>query len=160
QFLCAKGATLIYMNHADEALECFQRAEMISPGMPDALTGIGWALRSLGRFDEADNCSERVRTLNPGDVRSYKHVSSEGEGLEAEEEQHLAAALERDDTSIDGRITAGFGLGRLLDKARRYDEAFTRYASANALVREIWPKIAQQFDAGQFAARIERLIEC
>src|SRR5262249_2751670 len=34
---------------------CFQRAETLSPGMKDALSGIGWALRSLGRFEEADN---------------------------------------------------------------------------------------------------------
>jgi tetratricopeptide (TPR) repeat protein len=159
EFLCAKGATLIFLNRADEALECFKRAETISLGMADALTGIGWALRSLGRFDEADKYSQKVRDLNPADVRAYKHVSSEGKGLEAEEEKHLAAVLERDHTSSDARITAGFGLGRLLDKAGRYDEAFARYTAANALVREIWPKMAEQFDVDRFTARIEGLIE-
>jgi tetratricopeptide (TPR) repeat protein len=159
EFLCAKGATLIYMNKADEALECFQRAETISPGMPDVLGGIGWALRSLGRFDEADKYLQKVRVLNPADLRSYKHLSSEGNPLEVAEEQHLTAVLERHDTSVDGRITAGFGLGRLLDKAGRYDEAFARYASANALVREIWPKMADLFDAERFTALTEGLIE-
>ncbi|MGE5157173.1 MAG: tetratricopeptide repeat-containing sulfotransferase family protein [Gemmatimonas sp.] len=159
EFLCAKGATLIYLNQGDEALECFQRAEAISPGMPDALAGMGWALRSLGRFEEADNYSEKARTLSPGDLRSYKHISSEGKALEVEQEQYLAAALERHDTSIDSCITAGFGLGRLLDKAGRYDEAFARYAAANALVRQIWPKVADLFDADRFTADIEGLIE-
>jgi tetratricopeptide (TPR) repeat protein len=159
EFLCAKGATLIYLNRAEEALACFQRAQTISPGMPDAPSGIGWSLRSLGRFEEADNYSQKVRDLSPTDLRSYKHVSSEGKALEGREEQHLAAVLERDETKIDDRITAGFGLGRLLDKAGRYDEAFSRYATANALVREVWPKMAEMFDANQFKARIDGLIE-
>ncbi|PAY07411.1 hypothetical protein CK489_16765 [Bradyrhizobium sp. UFLA03-84] len=159
EFLCAKGATLIYLNQADEALVCFQRAETISPGLPDALAGIGWALRSLGRFEEADSYSGKVRALNPGDLRSYKHVSSEGSALEMEDEQRLADALEQPDTSIDGRITAGFGLGRLLDKSGRYDEAFARYSAANGLVRGIWPKMADLFDKDAFAARVEQLIE-
>lgn len=159
EFLCAKGATLIYLNQADEALECFRQAETVAPGMPDAFAGIGWALRSLGRFEEADHYSQKVRALNPGDLRSYRHVASEGKALEAEDEQHLAAVLERHDTTIDDRITAGFGLASLLDKAGRYDEAFARYETANALVREIWPKVADVFDADSFTARIEGLIE-
>src|SRR5262249_20958836 len=61
--------------------------------------------------------------------------------------------------NIDGRITAGFGIGRLLDKDGRYDEAFSRYAAANALVREIWPKMADVFDKDGFTVRIEQLIE-
>ncbi|MCC8977394.1 tetratricopeptide repeat-containing sulfotransferase family protein [Bradyrhizobium acaciae] len=159
EFLCAKGATLIYLNRADDALGCFERAEALSPDMPDALAGIGWALRSLGRFEEADGYSHKVRALSPGDLRSYKHVFSEGKALEVEEELHLIELLERSDTGTDGRITAGFGLGRLFDKAGRYDEAFARYAAANALVREIWPRMADQFDKDGFSVRIEQLIE-
>jgi tetratricopeptide (TPR) repeat protein len=160
EFLCAKGATLLHLSQADEALECFQRAETVSPGMKDALAGIGWASRSLGRFEEADTYSHKLRALDPADPRSYTHVSSEGKALDADEEQHLAAVLDRCDTTTDARITAGFSLGRLLDKAGRYDQAFARYATANALVREFWPKMQDDlFDAARFTARIEGLIE-
>jgi tetratricopeptide (TPR) repeat protein len=159
EFLCAKGATLIFLNQADQALECFQRAQTLSPDMKDALAGVGWALRSLGRFEEADDYFHKVRALDPADPRSFKHVSSEGKALQANEEEHLAAVLDRRDISTDARITAGFGLGRLLDKAGRYDEAFARYATANALVREIWPKTGDLFDVDRFTARIEGLIE-
>ena len=160
EFLCAKGATLLHLSQADEALECFQRAETVSPGMKDALAGIGWASRSLGRFEEADTYSHKLRALDPVDPRSYTHVSSEGKALDADEEQHLAGVLDRRDTTTDARITAGFSLGRLLDKAGRYDQAFARYATANALVREFWPKMQDDlFDAARFTARIERLIE-
>jgi tetratricopeptide (TPR) repeat protein len=159
EFLCAKGTTLIFLNQADEALECFQRAETVSPGMKDALSGIGWALRSLGRFEEADNYLHKVRALDPADPRSYKHVSSEGNALSAAEEQHLAAVLDQRDMTPDARITAGFGLGRSLDKAGRYDEAFARYATANALVREVWPKMEDLFDADRFTTRVEGLID-
>ena len=54
----------------------------------------------------------------------------------------------------------GGSLGRWLDKAGRYDQAFARYATANALVREFWPKMQDDlFDAARFTARIEGLIE-
>ena len=160
EFLCAKGATLIYLNQADQALECYQRAETVSPGMKDALAGIGWALRSLGRFEEADQYFHKLRAVDPVDPKSYAHVSSEGKALDADEEQRLAAVVDRRDISADARITAGFGLGRLLDGAGRYDEAFSRYATANALVREIWPKMQDDlFDADRFTARIAGLIE-
>ena len=160
EFLCAKGATLIYLNHAHQALECFQRAETVSPGMKDALAGIGWALRSLGRFEEADQYLHKLRAADPVDPKSYAHVSSEGAALDADEEQRLAAVVDRRDISADARITVGFGLGRFLDRVGRYDEAFARYATANALVREIWPKAQDdQFDAERFTARIAGLIE-
>jgi len=91
--------------------------------------------------------------------RSYKHLSSEGKALQADDEQHLAAVLDRRDINNDARIHGGgFGLGRSLDKAGQFDEAFSRFAAANALVREIWPK-ADQFDVDRFTARIEALIE-
>jgi tetratricopeptide (TPR) repeat protein len=160
ELLCAKAATLIHLNQADEALECFQRVETVSPGMKDALAGIGWALRSLGRFEQSDTYIQKLRALDPVDPRSYSHVSSEGKALDADAEQHLTAVLERGDTTTNARIAAGFSLGRLLDKAGRYDQAFARYATANALVREFWPKMQDDlFDANRFTARIDRLIE-
>ena len=110
QVLCAKGTTLIYLNQADEALACFQRAETVSPGMKDALAGIGWALRSLGRFEEADQYLHKLRAADPVDPKSYAHVSSEGKGLDADEEQRLAVVVDRRDISADARITAGLAL--------------------------------------------------
>ena len=159
ELLCAKGVTLIFLNQVDEALECFQRAETLSPGMPDALSGIGWSLRSLGRFEEADNYFEKVRARDPTDPRSYKHLSSEGHTLTDDEEQNLTAIVDRSDITPDARITAGFGLGRLLDKAGRYDEAFARDATANARVRELWRTTWDLFDADRFTARIEGFIQ-
>jgi hypothetical protein len=80
--------------------------------------------------------------------------------VDGDEEQHLVAVLGQRDIVDDTRITAGFALGRLLDRAGRYDEAFARYATANALVRESWPKMQNDlFDADRFSAQIEGLIE-
>ena len=70
----------------------------------------------LGRFEEVIIISSSSVPSTRRDSRSYTHLSSEGEALDADEAQHLAAVLDRHDISIDARITAGFGLGRLLDR--------------------------------------------
>ena len=48
---------------------------------------------------------------------------------------------------------------RLLDTAGRFDEAFARYASANAVVRQNWPQNGDGFDAKLFSGSVNRLIE-
>ena len=72
--------------------------------------------------------------------------------------RRLAEVTERPESSFDERIAAGFGLGRLLDTAGRFDEAFARYAAANVLVRENWPAKADRFDIASFTRLVDLLI--
>jgi tetratricopeptide (TPR) repeat protein len=158
-FHCGQGAALIYLNNAEAAAACFRAAADIAADCKEAWAGLGWAHRMSGHFDEADACFQKVRDLDPSDSRAYKYLSTDGEKKRDGAEQQLISALERPEGSLDDRISAGFGLGRLLDNAGRYDEAFPRYAAANALVREIWPPWGDRFNPGTFTQAIDRLIE-
>jgi tetratricopeptide (TPR) repeat protein len=158
-FHCGQGVALIHSNNAEAAAGCFRAAADMAPDCKEAWAGLGWAYRMLGHFDEADACFQKVRDLDPSDSRAYKYLSTDGEKKRDGAEQQLVSVLERPESSLDDRISAGFGLGRLLDNASRYDEAFPRYAAANALVRESWPSWGDRFDAKTFTAAIDRLID-
>jgi tetratricopeptide (TPR) repeat protein len=158
-FHCAKGSALMRLYFGERAEECFRRALEISPESKEAWTGLSWALRMLGRFEEADACLRRLREIDPSDVRAVRHVPATGgqrHGPEVVEE--LSAVCDDPESKATDRITAGFALGRLLDDAARYDEAFARYAAANLLVRENWPAKGDHFHAEAFAKSVDALI--
>jgi hypothetical protein len=74
-------------------------------------------------------------------------------------------ALERltgllNDTSlpIDERIPACFALGKLLDDAERYDEAFARYAEANSLMKARQTASGWRLDPQAFRKQVEEMI--
>jgi len=158
-FHCAKGSTLMRLYFGERAEACFRRALELSPDSKEAWTGLSWALRMLGRFPEADECLRRLREIDPSDVRAVRHVPATGgqrHGPEVIEE--LTAVCDDPDSKPADRVTAGFALGRLLDDAGRYDEAFARYAAANQLVRQTWPHKGDHFNADAFAKSVDALI--
>jgi tetratricopeptide (TPR) repeat protein len=48
----------------------------------------------------------------------------------------LATLAARSDVPIEERVAAGFAIGKVLDDADRYDEAFAAYERANRLYHE------------------------
>src|SRR5205823_453497 len=78
--------------------------------------GLAWALRLLGRFDEADDCVQRVQQIDPHDVRGVAHVPATGGGqLEScADIDDLAAVLDNPDIRSGDRAIAGFALGTTL----------------------------------------------
>jgi tetratricopeptide (TPR) repeat protein len=159
-FHCGRGYVLMHLHDGEKAAAAYRRALSLSPDSKTAWAGLGWALRLLGRFDEADACVKRLSELDPADLRAIRHLPSTRQHPdEATEIDRLVSLLDRSDTSRDDRITGGFALGRLLDTAGRFDEAFARYASANAVVRQNWPQNGDGFDAKLFSGSVNRLIE-
>jgi tetratricopeptide (TPR) repeat protein len=159
-FHCARGNVLMRLYQGDKAEAAYRRALAISSTSQLAWEGLSWALRLLGRFDEADACAEQLRKIDPADLRAIRHLPSTRQNQTGEAEiDRLTAVLDRSDASTEDRITAGFALGRLLDSAGRHDEAFSRYAAANASMRHVWPRDGDGFDAKTFARHVDRLIE-
>lgn len=159
-FFNARGMTRVRKGDMWSAEADFRRATELNPQSPDGWVGLGWSLRLLGRFKEADDCFAKVREIDPGRVEAYRHLATTGpeEGGE-EARERLIAQLAHPATSDKDRIIAGFALGRQLDNAERYDEAFAQYRAANALVHAGHAAAGIRFDADAFRRRIDLLIE-
>jgi tetratricopeptide (TPR) repeat protein len=156
----ARGRTLAAKNDFTGAEVSFRRAAELDPSSSDSWIGLAWALRMLGRFAEADACFERVRTLDPSRMEAYRHLATPGPASsDAEQISRLAAQLEQTNKPARDRALAGFALGRLLDSADRFDEAFERYRAANALVRKANDADGIRFDFSAFRQRADLLIE-
>jgi tetratricopeptide (TPR) repeat protein len=159
-FHCSRGEVLMYLHDGEGAVAAFRQAVDVSPDSKPAWAGLGWALRLLGRFDEADACVKRLREIDPTDLLAIRHVPWTGnQAQESAEFDRLVTVLDRPEANAEDRISAGFALGRLLDEAGRFDEAFARYAAANALVRQSWPANGERFDAERFARSVDTLID-
>jgi len=158
-FHCGKGSMLLRLYYGERAEASFRKAIELSSESKEAWAGLSWALRLLGRFDEADECLDRLRQIDPTDVRAVRHVpATGGQRHGAEDIEELVAVCDNAENRPIERITAGFALGRLLHDCERYDEAFARYSAANLLARENWPAKADRFDSEAFAKSTDALI--
>jgi tetratricopeptide (TPR) repeat protein len=156
---CAQGHTLLRQYDGERAAVSFRQALALSPRLKEGWAGLSWALRLLGRFDEADACLDRLREIDPTDLREIWHIPSTGQQTQSEGQiERLAAVIDRQESTIENRIMAGFALGRLLDTAGRFDEAFLRYTEANAFVRKNWPRHGDSFDARVFTRQVDGMI--
>jgi hypothetical protein len=61
-------------------------------------------------------------------------------------------------SSQPDRATAGFALGKLLNDAERYDEAFGYFARANELVRQERASQGDRFDPAALARQVDEII--
>ena len=158
-FHCGKGAMLLRLYHGEPAEACFRRAIELSPDSKDGWTGLSWALRLLGRFDEADDSLDRLRQLDPSDIRAVRHVPATGSrDRPSQNMEELVAVFEDSEKKPFDRITAGFAVARLLHDAGRYDDAFEAYSSANRVARENWPSKSERFNSEVFAKSVDALI--
>lgn len=158
-FHCGKGSILLRLYYGERAEASFRRAIELSPDSKEAWAGLSWAMRLLGRFDEADKCLDRLLELDPTDVRAVRHVPATGSQDRGPEDlEELVAVFENTENRSIERVTAGFAVGRLLHDAGRYDEAFAAYSAANRVARENWPAKADRFDGEAFAKSTDALI--
>lgn len=65
-----EGRRLLVDGRFADALALYERALEDAPDDPDLLNGRGAALRSLGRYDEANECYERSLRADPRDRHS------------------------------------------------------------------------------------------
>jgi tetratricopeptide (TPR) repeat protein len=157
---CARGRTLAQKRDFASAEGSFRRATELDPASPESWIGLAWSLRHLGRFAEADDCFRQVRTIDPSRMEGYRGLATPGPAeSDVEQMLRLGAEFERSDAPSSQRAVAGFALGRLLDSADRYDEAFDRYRAANALVHHANATAGVAFDRAGFHQHVNLLIE-
>jgi hypothetical protein len=67
----------------------------------------------------------------------------------------LTASVDDPQMPVRDRAALGFVLGKMLDEADRFDEAFARYARANSLVLQMRHAAGERYDSDLFARRVD-----
>jgi tetratricopeptide (TPR) repeat protein len=141
------------------ALEAYRRAAALAPRRSEIWNGLGHVHRALGRFAEAESDFRRALSVSPNNAEAHRNLALIGAiGPNSAEIARLAGELDGSGLTERDRVTAGFALGHLLDREARYDEAFARYAAANARFREIQAAAGRRFDREALSRRIDELI--
>src|SRR5215469_2864658 len=137
-----------------------RHAVSLAPASAPVWSRLAHVLRYLGRFEEARSCLRKALELDPELPHAYVGLAILGERAGGEEQlRHLRAALANPGHPTMTRADAGFALGRLLDNADRYDEAFSCFSQANSLYREFLTASGMGYDRSVFRQHIDGLIE-
>jgi tetratricopeptide (TPR) repeat protein len=156
----ALGATLLCKNDASGAIACFRRAVELAPNVPGGWDGLGAASLVLGEMDDAAEYFRRAIETGHDERRLHR---SFGSVMSRQKEdpaklQRMAEMLDGGRLPVPHRVGAGFALGKSLDDAGRFDEAFARYSEANALFKEWRSESGERYDAAASAREVDRLI--
>ncbi len=156
-FLLATATVYAGDPHDGEAI-C-RHALSLDPKLAIAWTGLGQILRALGRFEEGQACLRHELELDP--TLPYADTGLAYTGHQADDEgqlERLHAQLVKPDLPMGIRIDAGFALGKLLDNADRFDEAFPIFATASRFYRQQLIGAGHQFDLAALRRPVDGLI--
>ena len=118
------GRTLLFMQRPQEALESFQRAFRMQPKLQKQLTpqlGMAFALRQVGRLEEAIAAYREAANLDPKDAEAQEGIGwglmETGRYEEAEEPLRAAIRLDPDGAYPYGWLTF------VLQEREKYEES-------------------------------------
>jgi len=154
----ARGMILCQSGRGAEAVDSFRRAVEIAPDLASGWIYLGHVLRQIGRFAEAADCARQSLARRPGAVQAYTLMASVGASADAAEMARLIASVNDPQTSIRDRAALGFILGKMLDEADRFDEAFAHYSRANSLVLQMRRAAGEGYSSDQFAHGVDESI--
>ena len=128
-----------------------------NPRYVPALLNLGNLHEDRGRRAEALAAYDRVLALNPDDATALARSAGLRPATGPDDPMivRLQRALARPGTAEE-KAGLGFALGRLLDSAARYDDAFEAYAAANAASRAGAPGV--RYDRAAQEALVDALI--
>jgi tetratricopeptide (TPR) repeat protein len=156
------GNALKEQAQVEEAVPCYERALRLRPQYAHACNNLGDAHLDLGDIDRAFSYYKEGLRLKPEYAQALYNLSRlvvqgyepAADGLAGRMEALLAAGRQTpSDTSL-----LHFGLGDLLHRQGRTDEAFAHYRDANAVRLRMERKAGTAFDPANHARRIERWI--
>ena len=156
----ALGQTLYRRGDVAAAVASLRRAVELDEAFAVGWNELGRMLRVLGRFDEALTCLQQALAINPDLADAHRNLALIGvHSAEQREIGRLVGLIDRSETAPMDRVIAGFTLGKLFDDAGEYDQAFTNYAAANRLFRDIRAAAGQRFDAAALRREVDGIIE-
>jgi tetratricopeptide (TPR) repeat protein len=154
----ARGMILLRSGRGEEAVSSLRRAVEIAPEWASGWINLGQALRQTGRFTEAAGCIRQILAKRPGAVQAYTLMAGVGATADAAEIARLTESVEDPQISKSDRAAIGFALGKMLDEADRFDEAFAHYARANSLVLQTRHAAGERYSSDLFARRVDESI--
>ena len=147
-----KGAALGQIGEYAQAIGCYEDVLKNFPNQPKAWMSYGHALKAVGRQRESVAAYRKSTALSPHLGEAYWSLANlKTFRFEANEIETMHAALARADLSDEDRYHLHFSLGKALEDAGNYAEAFKHYADGNALRRK-----GVTYDAEETADHVRR----
>ena len=141
------------------SIESCRAALAADPALPLVWNDLGRALRGLGRFEEAAGAFRRALALDPDFADAWRNLATCGKLPAGEAELARLENLAADPAfPVEERAAAGFAIGKALDDAERFDQAFNAYDRANRLYREARAAAGDRFDGDALGRRIDATI--
>ena len=151
---------LRHLGEINLALASYKKALTIEPNQAVIWNEYGSALRAVGRFAEAIKAFRHAISIDPDLADPYRNLASCNQLIVNDQKIGRVAALAaRRDLPIEERVAAGFALGKALDDAERYDEAFDAYAQANRIYRDALNTVGHRFDGESLHVEINTTME-
>ncbi len=148
------GKTLSDHGLFDEAVPTLERAVALGAG-DSATLRLAYALRVLGRTDEAVKIYRDLIAINPTDGQAWLGLSNlKTRQFSDDDVAALETIWRNNEGVIDDRISIGFSLARAFDDHARYAESMAVLNEANALTRSIRP-----WDAAHFSRHVDTLLQ-
>jgi len=139
-----------------ELVSVCRRLLAIHPGRLDILALLASGLIWLGAFDELKAACEEMLAAHPENLWFVKQFGAVVPGNMDRREMALCRA-DLDNASLPElrRVTAGYALGKALDRAREYDAAFDAFRATNALIHAADQATNAGFDRAELKAYVD-----
>jgi tetratricopeptide (TPR) repeat protein len=150
---------LRFCNDLGGALASYCKALALCPDQAAVWNDLGRALRVAGRFEEAVGAFRQALAVNPDFADAYRNLAACRQlCADGNEIARVYELCERADLPGEERAAAGFAMGKALDDADRFDEAFAAYDRANRIYRDWLAKTGKPFDAEALHQQIDETI--
>jgi tetratricopeptide (TPR) repeat protein len=154
------GNCLSLSGDVEAAVASYRTAVALDAGQAAPWNDLGRALRSLGHFDDAAGAFQHALAINPNFADAYRNLATcRRIAADDGEIARLSALANKGDVASEERVIAGFALGKLLDDADRFDEAFVAYHRANAEYRVLRATTGERFDPNALRHEVDETIE-
>ncbi|MEI9991937.1 MAG: sulfotransferase [Rhizomicrobium sp.] len=131
-----KGAAYGQIGEYAKAIACYEDVLKAFPNQPKAWMSYGHALKAVGRQADCIAAYRKSLSLAPTLGEAWWSLANlKTVAFAASDIETMQAGLARPDLGGEDRYHLHFALGKALEDARRYAEAFEHYAQGNALRR-------------------------
>jgi tetratricopeptide (TPR) repeat protein len=149
----ATAAAAARLLRQEDALSAYETAARLQPQEVAIRTSMGHLLKTLGRRAESEAAYQAAIAVDEGCAEAWWSLADLKNYVFTDHEvARMQALLERTSRNRSGDAQLHFALGKAFEQRADYDQAFTHYASGNALRREVRP-----FDAAAFERRGEAI---